>query len=434
MDTLQHDVRRETLVGDERWQLVERIVGSTPFHKSARLRELLLYIAEQALCGNAQQLTEQRIGHAVFGKPADYSPLEDSSVRVHARQLRLRLHEYFDSVGTSEPLVVEIPKGGYVPTFHRAHPPGPSQDSSHVEVAKLRSSFSRFSPWILCSVLAVACLLMAWRLNGVRRLERTATAPPEPPWPLSGVFEPQRRTTIVVADANYGMLRIMSHKPGSLEEYLRPDFPANFMPSSLSSQVAPITSYISDSLLTSYADVATATSLLKLAGARGDQVSIRSARDLRLRDLDQGNFVLLGSPGSNPWVEMFQDRLNFEEREGVVGEGRKFFLNKQPAPGEQKTYEGLRWTGKAGTDYADIALLPNEQHKGEVLILQGLQQEGTEAAGLFLSDPENRRMLREALGLDSDSEGKAWFEVLIRTEAVDGTPNSGTLVAKRLIR
>ncbi|HEV2176369.1 MAG TPA: hypothetical protein VGW33_04095 [Terriglobia bacterium] len=237
-----------------------------------------------------------------------------------------------------------------------------------------------------------------------------------------------------MADANYGMLRIMSHKPGSLEEYLRPDFPANFMPSSLSSQVAPITSYISDSLLTSYADVATATSLLKLAGARGDQVSIRSARDLRLRDLDQGNFVLLGSPGSNPWVEMFQDRLNFEEREGVVGEGRKFFLNKQPAPGEQKTYEGLRWTGKAGTDYADIALLPNEQHKGEVLILQGLQQEGTEAAGLFLSDPENRRMLREALGLDSDSEGKAWFEVLIRTEAVDGTPNSGTLVAKRLIR
>jgi hypothetical protein len=421
------------LADDERWHLVERIIASHSFQKSVRLRELLLYVAEQTLRGHANELSEQKIGHAVFGKPADYSPLEDSSVRVHARQLRLRLHEYFDSVGMSEPLIVEIPKGSYAPEFRRTRPPTPLPDRSREDAPVIQPSLHELLPWSLCAVLAVACVVLGWRLSGAHRALPVSSSP-EPPWPLSEVFNSQHRTTIIVADVNYGMLRIMTRKSGSLEEYLRPDFPAGFAPASSSGQMAPIMKYISDSVLTSYADAATAASLLKLAGNQGDQVSVRSARDLRLRDLDEGNFILLGSPGSNPWVQLFQERLNFQEQEqeGRVGEGPKFFSNKHPLPGEQKTYEGLRWTGTAGTDYADIALLPNEDRKGEVLILQGLQQEGTEAAGLFLSDPENRRRLQEALNLDS--KGKAWFEVLIRTRAVDGTPNSGTLVATRLIR
>jgi hypothetical protein len=81
---------------DARWQLIERILATGPFQKSGRLRELLPYMAERALHGHSHELTEHNIGIAVFGKAADYSPVEDSSVRVHARQLRLKLHEYFD--------------------------------------------------------------------------------------------------------------------------------------------------------------------------------------------------------------------------------------------------------------------------------------------------------------------------------------------------
>jgi hypothetical protein len=433
MSSLRQGVPPVGLGGDERWHLVERITASHPFQKSARLRELLLYITEQTLCGHAHQLNEHNIGLAVFGKRADYSPLEDSSVRVHARQLRLRLHEYFDSVGVGESLILEIPKGSYVPEFRPARLPAPAQDQTRALVAETQPGLRQLLSWGLCGALALVCVFLAWRLSGARKTV-PATPAEEPPWPLSEVFNSQHRTTIVVADVNYGMLRIMAQKPGSLEEYLRPDFPAGFAPVSISGQAAPIMKYISDSVLTSYADAATATSLLKLARAHADQVSVRSARDLRVRDLDEGNFILLGSPGSNPWVELFRDRLNFEEHEGRVGEGPKFFFNRRPLPSEPKTYEGLRWTGTAGTDYADIALLPNSRPRGEVLILQGLQQEGTEAAGLFLSDPENRHKLREALGVSPDSRTKSGFEVLIRTQAVDGAPSSGVLVATRLIR
>src|SRR5882724_6089537 len=113
----------ENLQADERWQLVQRIVSSAPFQKSTRLRELLQYIVQEALRGNAHELTEQHIGNALFHKPSDYRPLDDSSVRVHVRQLRLKLHEYFNEEGRNEPLILDIPRGSYAPIFRAVQKP-----------------------------------------------------------------------------------------------------------------------------------------------------------------------------------------------------------------------------------------------------------------------------------------------------------------------
>jgi hypothetical protein len=182
--------------------------------------------------------------------------------------------------------------------------------------------------------------------------------------------------------------------------------------------------------------VADVVSLLGAAGPLQKRVSVRSPKDLRIRELDHGNYIFIGSPASNPWVSLFQDRLNFRESEAAVGKSVKAFLNTNPLPGEQQRYEGLRWTGTVGEDYATIALLPNATHDGSVLTLQGLQQEGTEAAGRFLADSENRHQLQRALGIpvsDTIAEN-VWFEALIRSRTVSGAPNSTTLVAVRRIR
>jgi hypothetical protein len=152
-----------------------------------------------------------------------------------------------------------------------------------------------------------------------------------------------------------------------------------------------------------------------------------------MRDLDHNNYIFIGSPGSNPWVTLLQDKLNFRESEVIVGKSPKVFLNKNPLPGEQLQYEGLRWTGTMGEDYATISLLPNATDDGSVLAFQGLQQEGTEAAGRFLADEENRRQLMSALGISApESRSQSiWFEALIRSRTVSGAPNSATLVAVR---
>jgi hypothetical protein len=231
------------------------------------------------------------------------------------------------------------------------------------------------------------------------------------------------------------MSRILASQAGSLDQYLRQEFLRGPEVSRIGAVDSSLREYISDSALTSFADVADVVSLFKMAGPLQSQVLVRYPRDLRMRDLDHNNYVFIGSPGSNPWVTLLQDKLNFRESEGVVGKSAKAFVNKNPLSGEQSEYVGLRWTGSVGEDYATISLLPNATHDGNVLILQGLQQEGTEAAGRFLADEENRHQLMNALGVSTSDAASQniWFEALIRSRTVSGAPNSTTLVAVRRI-
>jgi hypothetical protein len=422
-------------LSDERWQLVQRIVASPPLHKSGRLRDLLEYVTNQTIRGHAQGLTEQHIGEAVFHKPIGYSPLEDSSVRVHARQLRLKLHEYFDGVGRDEPLVVEIPKGSYIPVFRLANGVESRRGPAVTPVDPTASGRNRIAlPWVLCGVLAVVC--GALLVSSQRGSKANDVDGGNPPWPFTQIFDTRHQTVIVVADGNYGMLRILTGQRGSLEEYLNRDSLQSAAGKKLGRAGSGFVGYVSDSTLTSFADVADAVSLVKIAGSLQKQVTVRSAKDMRIRDLDHQNYVLIGSPASNPWVSLFQDKLNFRESEAEVGKSVKAFVNIKPLPGEQAQYEGLRWTGSEGEDYATIALLPNITQDGSVLILQGLQQEGTEAAGRFLADAENRRQILRALGIPLTERiaGNVWFEALIRSRTVSGSPNSTALVGIRRIR
>lgn len=385
-------------------------------------------MAERTIHGQLQDLSEHRIGSAVFGKPQDYSVVEDSSVRVHVRQLRLKLHEYFDGEGRNEACIVEIPKGAYTAHFRnieqKAAAP-PVLAASH----RGFKSWSRLLPWSL-AVLFFATTLLAWFYRA------PALKPASPPWPLAGLFDSgDHSVQIVVADINYGMLRLIDEQPVTLERYLSPAYRGG---DSLSDthptpREARLMKYLSGSLLTSFADVVVVNTLTRLSGNTIDRLTIRSARDLRPRDLEEGSFVFVGSPSSNPWVSYFQDKLNFQEREGIVGESQKFFQNLHPQKGEKDAYQGLAFTGNSGEDYATISLLPLPSGRGTVLILQGLQQEGTEAAGLFLADKDNRKRLEDALGISGTHSQPVYFEALIRTNAIAGSSNATSIVATRVL-
>lgn len=417
------------LKSDARWQLIERITASPSFQKSARIRDLLGYMAERTLRGQASDLTEHRIGSAVFGKPQDYSVVEDSSVRVHVRQLRLKLHEYFDGEGRDEPCIVEIPKGAYTTVFRNVERRGPEPAAAALESPPTRR-WTRVLPWGLAALFLVTTL-MAWFFRPQVSSQSAA------PWPLAALFASgDHRVQVVVADANYGMTRLLDERPVTLDTYLGPSYrngqdPSNAHPTERERRMMR---YLSGSLLTSYADLVVVSTLLRVSGSDRDWITIRSARELRPRDLENGSFAFVGSPGSNPWVSYFEGRLNFQEREGIVGESMKYFQNMHPRQGEQEKYQGLEFTGSSGEDYATISMLPVPDGHGSVLILQGLQQEGTEAAGLFLADAGNRQKLEQALGIRRATALHVYFEALIRTQAVAGAPNATSIVATRLIQ
>ena len=98
---------------------VERILASEKFARSKRLRSLLRFTVAQTLQGNADTLKEYVIGTEVLKKPDSYDPRSDSLVRVLASRLRVKLKEYYSDGGSDDPLVIEFPKGKYVPRFQR---------------------------------------------------------------------------------------------------------------------------------------------------------------------------------------------------------------------------------------------------------------------------------------------------------------------------
>src|SRR3984893_1824000 len=103
--------------GDERWELAQRVAESPHLIGSARLRDFLLHVTVCAIRETPEDATEQQIGIQVFQRSPGFNSSEDSIVRSHARLLRLKLSAYFNAEGASEPLIIEIPKGHYLPAF-----------------------------------------------------------------------------------------------------------------------------------------------------------------------------------------------------------------------------------------------------------------------------------------------------------------------------
>ncbi len=98
-------------------QAVESITNSKAFRQIDRLQRFLVYVTEETLQGRGYLLKEYPIGVEVFGRDASFDPRMDPIVRVQARRLRLRLTTYYTEEGQNDPIVIEMPKGGYTPTF-----------------------------------------------------------------------------------------------------------------------------------------------------------------------------------------------------------------------------------------------------------------------------------------------------------------------------
>ncbi len=96
---------------------LDRILGSAEFHATDRLRAMLRFVVEQQLEGHGQRLHGYSIAVEVFGRSTDFDATHDPVVRVEARRLRAALERYYLTAGSSDPVLIEIPKGGYVPVF-----------------------------------------------------------------------------------------------------------------------------------------------------------------------------------------------------------------------------------------------------------------------------------------------------------------------------
>src|SRR6476469_6937213 len=98
---------------------LEKIISSSGFAHNPRLSGFLRFVVEQELCGRGDELKESIIGVEFLGRRPDYDVRQDSVVRHEAGKLRARLAAYYVAEGVADGLIIELPKGGYKPTFRQ---------------------------------------------------------------------------------------------------------------------------------------------------------------------------------------------------------------------------------------------------------------------------------------------------------------------------
>ena len=424
-----HDV-----IKTEKRELVQRIVSSRAFTTSPALRAFLLYVAEHGIEGQWDDIKEQQIGVHVLGRRGDYDPSQDNIVRVRARQLRQRLEEYFSGEGQTEPIVLTIPKGGYIPVF------GPrltSADSNAaVAVGGSVVSAARHSSWALIAGGCLAALTLAAMVMGfasftnTRNVQKSLQTAAEPSVNLWGQFFPfaDRELEVVSADSGFALWQDITGRNLNLGDYLSRRYLEDAARDSSSREVAV-------RRITSPADLSLSLRLQQIATRFGGHVKPQFARNLDVQDLRAGNVVLLGSRRSNPWVQLFEAHLNFILEDTPRSRGPRF-LNKAPKPGEMQTYEAESRLTSEGSErkevdsYALAALSPSLAGRGRVLIFEGLSMEGTEAAGELLMNPERLADLLRQMGAPRNTAVQP-FEALLKLSALAGTYENASVVAFR---
>lgn len=179
---------------------------------------------------------------------------------------------------------------------------------------------------------------------------------------------------------------------------------------------------------TSFVDLQTIVALAHVPEYNPRRAFLCFPRDLRLDDLKNANAILIGSVGSNPWASIADSSANFRivYRQGMRG---ATIINAHPQPGEAPSYES-HWNEPAHETFALIAFLPNLGGNGHLLLLQGLDVAGTQAAAeTLLHQSAIASVLRRATRPDGSLRN---FEVLLRSTSIESNATGTQVIASRV--
>jgi hypothetical protein len=397
---------------DQRATLVERVLASNQFKASLRLREFLRYIADCAIKESPEAATEQQIGVHVFNRIPGYNSSEDSIVRTHARLLRQKLAEYFSSEGGGEPIIIEVPKGHYLPIFRPRHsepPPAPFPVATELVAAKSAPPVGANSLWkttpltillgILCAVLLASSAFLipgAWPKSP---MERSAV---ETFWAPFLTGDPP-----VVIYSNTRFL-------GDSKTGLR------YIPAG----AAPGTEQVVDHY-TGIGELASVYELTRLFDTHQATFVLKRSLLVTWDEAKLRNLVFIGSPAENPSLNALPSMTDFTMMATADSSG---FMNRHPLAGEPSLYQ--RPEHPLTKDYAVIALMPGVESGKRTLIFSGLTTLGTQAAVEFTCHKDSVAELLKAV---SNPKGEIRpFEALLEVTLEGGVPLQSKLISVRV--
>jgi hypothetical protein len=418
----------------EKRDLVGRVANSPTFHRSPRLREFLLYVADCTISERLESVREQQIAANVFNRKPDYNPGQDNIVRVEARSVRKRLEAYFATEGKDEPIVISMPKGSYSicfeprpPEFEASTPVEMPEPAEAPAPARPSRSYWPMAYW---AVIAALAGIVAIQWQSKRPDKAVARPAPVLSLPFSALMETTKDTYLVTSDSSLVLIQDLLRRQINLDDYIT----GRYLGDTNGTVSDPVRQELIRVLLkrryTNAAETAIAGRIIQRYSGASQRMLLRSGHGVQLSDFKNHNLILFGTTTSNPWDRLFSEKLNFQFDWDQARRG--LFRNRTPRAGEQAVYSMTTNAGETGRAYAVVAFVPNVNGEGHVLLISGTTAEGTEAAGEFITDDQRIAAALKAIGIDPAGPPR-YFEILLEAKAIAGSASQSTILATRLI-
>jgi hypothetical protein len=436
-------------------QHLKEVLEGQAFRGSQRSAQFLRYIVEQTLAGHLDSLKERLIGVELFGRPPSYDTGNDAIVRVTASDVRKRLVQHYGKYASASDVRIALPLGSYLPEFH--YDPGGHEHlagapiATQIASAQPRSTIqtalensppvphierapepprahpvqSRLSLAKVAIALIVLLNLFAWGYIWHRFQSHRAAITP-----LAGFFSSPHPVYLVTSDPDIAAIQQFTGTEVSVSDYV------NHRVFSASDDMTPEMRRFRDSFMradkAAAVDAQIAVHIGELAEAHANRILVRTARGIQMADLQSdNNFILLGSPRSNPWSALFSDQLDFQFAYDK-NSGQEIIRNVHPRPNEAAQYVPTAMGGATGKTYAIIALVRNFDQYAQILLLAGADAEGTEAAGRILTDGARLAAALEHCGLPPQGPMQR-FELLVKLNTMAGIPSNESIEACHIL-
>jgi hypothetical protein len=402
---------------------INRLVSSRALHGSESLCKLLRYLARHAVDHPGTAIKEFQIATEVFGRSPDFDPQLDSMVRVQAGRLRSKLTEYYSSDGLEDPVVVELPKGTYVLSFHhRNHsaaksPPG-NVNGVVGKDALEKSTERRWGTEVisLSIFLAAAILVIVW-LMATRNSGPVGLANESEPVPAAfrvfwkGFTSGPEEPWVVFSNAAF---------------IGRPETGMRYRDAARDAG-APILDHY-----TGVGEVLAVHELDRVFGLLHRRIRVKRGSLFSLDDAKNNNLIFIGSPVENlslleiPGTQEFF----FEQSTSGPRKGDHAIINRHPQPDEGKEFFATPSGVPLTEDYALLGLVKGINQGQSVLILAGNTTIGTQAAVEYVCRQSSLEELLLRLSVSQNGDLKP-FEAVIRAKVARGVPVETELVAIR---
>ena len=348
---------------------VERILQSKSLRLSEGQRRLLAYLADKSLAGEADDLKEYAIGVDAFSKPPSYDPRQESVVRMHVARLRQKLADYYRTEGGSDPILVDLPKGGFKVTFE---PRPVALDPPRLAPAGRRW---RVRETALAASLALAIASIVWLTTRPVRAERTN------------------------ADAAW---------TGELQQLWTPI---------LNSNRPLVVCIATPSSGSSSAGTASGAFLLgQFLAPRKQHVLLTRGDLLSMPEIMMDNVVFIGPSTGNRQLEAVPaDQEIALDRDGI--------RNLHPRPGEPSFLPDhvSHSSQDVEESHALISHIPGLYGNGEILSLSGNRISSVMAAVQALTDPALARTLVAKMKA-ADGSVPRYYQVVLKVKSMDDMP------------